>query len=165
MREHTAIAIQIPPQWEAQVDSAALQQAVETVWQAEGMVGKAAISLVIVGDEEMSRLHEQYRAEAGTTDVLTFPYEQDYDYGEMEGYLGDIVLCFEQAQRQGGTEGHEVQEELLLLTVHGMLHLLGYDDETPSAKLEMWQRQRIIMGELGMRHVAPQCLPSSSGTI
>lgn len=161
------IQLQIPPHWQAQVDSEGLLDAVEQALAAEGEPGNVGLSLVLVSDDEMRRMHQQYRADPDTTDILTFPYEA-YEHqgahsevdevvqGEMGDYLGDIVICYEQAARQAAEEGHSAQEELLLLAVHGVLHLLGYDDESPASKSEMWQRQRAIMQRLGLEQIAPR---------
>lgn len=150
------IEIQVDPRWASQVNTERLENAIRTTFQIEGILTEPGVSLVIVGDEEMTRLHEHYRNEPDTTDVLTFPYEDDGMDEEMSGYLGDIVLCYPQASRQGADEGHSAQEELDLLAVHGTLHLLGYDDEDPVAKVRMWQQQRVVMERLGMSGVAPR---------
>ena len=66
------------------------------------------------------------------------------------GYLGDVVVSYEQARKQARAAGWRVADELELLTVHGLLHLLGYDDLTPRARKRMWKRQAEILGrELG----------------
>ncbi|MBA3532309.1 MAG: rRNA maturation RNase YbeY [Ardenticatenales bacterium] len=153
--EDERIQIQVDPRWVEQVNLSRLEQAIQAVFgEIEGL-GNPALSLVIVGDEEMIRLHETYRGEAGSTDVLTFPYEEEEEIEEMADYLGDILVCYEQAARQAEEEGHSVHEELELLAVHGTLHLLGYDDETPEEKQEMWEQQRTIMGKLGLGKIAP----------
>ncbi|MBA2389741.1 MAG: rRNA maturation RNase YbeY [Geodermatophilaceae bacterium] len=155
MNEQENIQVQIEPRWEQQVDAAALQRAIAAVFQAERVPGEAHLSLVIVGDEEMTRLHEAFRADPGTTDVLTFPYEDEGGDEEMAAYLGDIIVCYEQAARQAEEEGHTPQEEMALLAVHGALHLLGYDDEAPEGRAQMWARQRAVMEEIGLGRIAP----------
>jgi probable rRNA maturation factor len=155
MDEANRIHIQIEPLYEAQVDTARLSRAVQAVFDLESLTDTPALSLVVVGDEEMTRLHEAYRDEPGTTDVLSFPYEDEGEGEEMEGYLGDVIVCYPQAERQR-TEGSFVQDELDLLAVHGTLHLLGYDDETSDAKALMWQQQERVMEKLGLSHVAPE---------
>ncbi len=152
MNEQNPIQLQVDPRWEQQVDAQRLGDAVRHALQGES----AELSLVIVGDEEMARLHGAYRDDPTTTDVLTFPYEDDGVDEEMAGYLGDVIVCFEQAARQAEEEGHAVGEELVLLAVHGTLHLLGYDDESPDEKAEMWARQREVMEEIGLAQIAPR---------
>lgn len=155
MSHSNPVRLQSDPLWEAHVDEARFQRAIQALFQLENVPEGSHLSLVIVGDEEMSRLHESYRAEAGTTDVLSFPYEDDGLDEEMAGYLGDVILCYEQAARQGEAEGHSAQDELDLLAIHGALHLLGYDDETPDEKARMWERQRAVLAALGLDAIAP----------
>src|SRR5690606_5102045 len=95
------IEIQVDPRWSLHVDSDRLRHAIRTTFQLEGIQADPGVSLVIVGDEEITRLHEHYRNEPGTTDVLTFPYEDNGLEEEMVGYLGDIIICYPQAARQG----------------------------------------------------------------
>jgi probable rRNA maturation factor len=156
MSDQSSLQVQIDPRWEQQVDAAALQRAITIVFAVEGVPSAAELSLVIVGDDEMSRLHEAYRSEPGTTDVLAFPYDasETGEVEEMSRYLGDIIVCYEQAERQAASEGHSTAEELVLLAVHGTLHLLGYDDEVPEEKSRMWRQQQTIMERLGLRHIA-----------
>lgn len=161
MRTHLhKIEFHIDTAWTDKIDLSRLEQAIVITLQvqSEQIEGLEACSLsfVVVGDEEMTRMHESYRAEGGTTDVLTFPYDQDHLPEEMQGYLGDIIVCYPQAARQGEAEGHTAQDELDLLAVHGTLHLLGYDDETAEEKVRMWREQRTIMEQLGLSQVAPR---------
>lgn len=153
------IEFHIDPSWADHIDLNRIERAIVTTLQlqSEQIEGLEAcsLSLVVVGDEEMTRMHESYRAEAGTTDVLTFPSDADDLPEEMQGYLGDIIVCYPQAARQAYPEGHMPQDELDLLAVHGTLHLLGYDDESPEEKVRMWQEQRVAMQQLGLGQVAP----------
>lgn len=148
------VQLQIAPSWNQRVEPARIRRAVRAVIEAEGVRDDAEVSIVIVDDDEMTRMHEAYRDEQGTTDVLSFPFEAPAVAAES-AYLGDIVICYPQAERQAEEEGHTPDDELDLLTVHGMLHLLGYDDETDDARSEMWVRQAEILGRLGLDHVAP----------
>jgi probable rRNA maturation factor len=155
MSDQSNLQLQIDPRWDQQVDPTSLERAITTVFEVEGVPSAAELSLVIVGDDEMSRLHEAYRGEPGTTDVLSFPYEASEigEVEEMSRYLGDIIVCYEQAERQAADEGHGTAEELVLLAVHGALHLLGYDDEALEDKSLMWRQQQAIMERLGLRHI------------
>ncbi len=140
----------------ADVATPLLIQAAEAALAEEGASNQATLSVVLVEDDEMAVLHGHYRADPTTTDVLTFPFDGE-ELPEMEGYLGDIVICYDQAKRQAEEEGHDVQAELALLTVHGVLHLLGYEDEGDQEyRTTMWARQRAIMGALGYPEVAPR---------
>ena len=146
---------QIAPEWADEIDQAQIDAALRHSLAAEGQPPESSLSIVIVGDEEMAYYHEQYRHEPGPTDVLSFPYDDDALDEEMAHYLGDVIIGYEQAARQAAEQGHSTAEELVLIAVHGLLHLLGYDDEAPTARATMWQRQREILTDLGLGHVVP----------
>jgi probable rRNA maturation factor len=88
------------------------------------------LSLSFVGEDEMADLHLRYMDEPGPTDVLSFPLDED-------GLLGDVVVCPAEARRNNP----DLEAELRLLVVHGVLHLLGYDHEREDDRLVMWERQ------------------------
>src|SRR6478735_436176 len=94
-------------------------------------------------------LHLKWMDEPGPTDVLSFPMDElrpgrDGDTTPA-GLLGDVVLCPEVAAQQAVTAGHSTVEELLLLTTHGILHLLGYDHAEPEEEKEMFALQRRLL--------------------
>jgi probable rRNA maturation factor len=97
----------------------------------------------------MSDLHLQWMDEPGPTDVLSFPMDELRPGLEgddaAEGILGDIVLCPTVAQKQAEAAGHSVMDELHMLTVHGMLHLLGFDHAEPEEEKEMFGLQGDIL--------------------
>nr|WP_290665454.1 rRNA maturation RNase YbeY [Ardenticatena sp.] len=155
------LSLHIDPRFASLVDKERLHRAVETALRAEQAPPHATLSLVIVDDDEMSRLHLQFRGEDGPTDVLTFPAAATPE--EEECYLGDIIVCWPQAERQAAEfGGHPPHEELELLAVHGVLHLLGYDDEEENARRTMWARQAAIMEQLGLGHIAPRDTTSTT---
>lgn len=155
MSEESPVTLQIDPRWKSLVDPERLRRAALAALESNGAAAEGALTIVVVGDDQMTRLHEQYRATAGTTDVLSFPFEGHVPDQEMAGYLGDVVICYEQAARQARQAGHSAQDELDLLVVHGALHLLGHDDEEPAARARMWHSQRQILESLGLPGVAP----------
>ncbi|MPV37193.1 rRNA maturation RNase YbeY [Georgenia subflava] len=110
---------------------------------------QAELSILFVTTDVMSELHERWMDEPGPTDVLSFPMDElrPGRAGEepTEGTLGDIVLCPEVAAAQARTAGHSTIEELLLLTTHGILHLLGYDHAEPEEEKEMFALQRRLL--------------------
>ncbi len=88
------------------------------------------LSMLLVDDELMARLNEQFRGVQGPTDVLSFP-QGPAPFGEIRPVLlGDVVVSTESAQRQADEMGRSLEEEMDLLLTHGILHLLGYDHET-----------------------------------
>lgn len=109
----------------------------------------ADVAVVLVDEEAMEQLHLQWMGEPGPTDVLSFPMDElrpgrDGEVSE-EGILGDIVLCPSVAAHQAEAAGHSVMTELQMLTVHGLLHLLGYDHAEPDEEAEMFGLQASIL--------------------
>jgi probable rRNA maturation factor len=108
------------------------------------------LSINIVGEQEMERIHLEWMDLPGSTDVMSFPMDEmtEGTADELaEGMLGDIVLCPPVAARQGADAGHSTSDELCLLTVHGILHCLGYDHATTEEEAEMFGIQRSILEE------------------
>jgi probable rRNA maturation factor len=110
------------------------------------------LSLIAVDEAAMEQLHLQWLELPGPTDVMSFPMDElrppsKDDEEPAQGLLGDVVLCPEVARRQGeqAPTRHSMDEELQLLTVHGVLHLLGYDHEEPAGKAEMFGLQKAIV--------------------
>jgi probable rRNA maturation factor len=109
----------------------------------------ADLCLKLVDEAAMEVLHVQWMDLPGPTDVMSFPMDElrpGRDGQEPEeGVLGDIVLCPSVAARQAAEAGHATEEELLLLTTHGILHLLGYDHAEPEEEREMFELQRTLL--------------------
>ncbi len=99
------------------------------VMQREGC-GDAELSIVFVDDLYIRELNFKYRNIDAPTDVLSFYFNDKPAQEEMEWLLGDVVISLETASRQAVDYGHSLQHELLYLTVHGVLHLCGYDHDT-----------------------------------
>ncbi|TRW45424.1 rRNA maturation RNase YbeY [Georgenia yuyongxinii] len=110
---------------------------------------QAELSILFVTSDVMADLHVRWMDEPGPTDVLSFPMDElrPGRAGEepQPGTLGDIVLCPEVAATQARDAGHSTVEELLLLTTHGILHLLGYDHAEPEEEKEMFALQRKLL--------------------
>ena len=112
------------------------------------------LSVTLVDEPEMTRLHEQYMDEPGPTDVLAFPMD-DLDAAtdaatESEAggrLLGDVILCPSVAAAQAADAGHDTDAELRLLCVHGVLHLLGYDHDSPDDEREMFGLQARLLAD------------------
>lgn len=109
----------------------------------------AELAIVFVDEKPMEQLHLQWMDEPGPTDVLSFPMDELRPGTESEptpaGLLGDIVVCPAVAKRQAETAGHETMNEILLLIVHGILHLLGFDHVEPDEEKEMFGIQNTIL--------------------
>lgn len=109
----------------------------------------ADLCIRLVDEDAMEVLHVQWMDLPGPTDVMSFPMDElrpgrDGEEPE-EGVLGDIVLCPTVAAKQAREAGHATEEELLLLTTHGILHLLGYDHAEPDEEREMFELQRQLL--------------------
>ncbi len=114
------------------------------------------LTLVITGNETSQQLNQQYRGIAAPTDVLSFGNVPDPDFpGTDQNYLGDVIVAYPVAETQARAGGHTPEQELTLLAVHGTLHLLGFDHDSPANKMEMWSVQQEIMAELGLGHIQP----------
>ncbi len=109
----------------------------------------AELSIVMANESTMEKLHIEFMDEPGPTDVLSFPMDElrpgTPTSPTPAGLLGDVVLCPSVAATQAAAAGHETINELLLLTTHGILHLLGYDHAEPDDEKEMFGLQREIL--------------------
>ncbi len=111
------------------------------------------ISIVIGNDEMLRKLNLAYRQVNEATDVLAFP-SGEVDPDTHTKYLGDVIISLPRAQQQAAAHGHALLEELQLLVVHGMLHLLGYDHEQDDDKQKMQSAQERILRQLGVHLTA-----------
>jgi probable rRNA maturation factor len=109
----------------------------------------ASLTLRVTGDRELRRLNREFLGEDHATDVLSFPAGSAGD-----PYLGDIALSWPMVVRQAGSFGHPVEVEAALLSVHGLLHLLGWDHRTPSEEREMWRLTRVALAAAGISGLA-----------
>lgn len=109
----------------------------------------AELAIVLVDEGAMEQLHLQWMDEPGPTDVLSFPMDElrpgTEDAMTPAGLLGDIVICPQVAVAQAETAGHSPLDEMLMLTAHGILHLLGFDHAEPDEEKEMFGIQREIL--------------------
>lgn len=107
------------------------------------------LSIKLVDTETMSDYHVRFMDIEGPTDVMSFPMDElepgTPDAITEQGMLGDILLCPAVAITQAQAAGHSTVEELLLLTTHGILHLLGYDHQEPEEEKEMFTLQRHLL--------------------
>jgi probable rRNA maturation factor len=104
------------------------------------------VSITLTGNEEIREMNAAYRGKDVPTDVLSFPMDPDWD--ESYVLLGDVVISLERAEEQAKDYGHSLNREVGFLTVHGMLHLMGYDHETPEEASVMEACQEEILAEM-----------------
>lgn len=109
----------------------------------------AEVNIIFIEPEPMEDLHVRWLDLPGPTDVMSFPMDElrpgTEDSETPAGTLGDIVLCPQVAAKQALEAGHSAPEEMLLLTTHGILHLLGYDHAEEEEKKEMFALQRQLL--------------------
>lgn len=127
---------------------------------------EAELAVTFAGPRVMKRINLETRETDQLTDVLSFPLldmaegrllqplgKQDYDPGHAGRPvvpLGDIIISLDKAHGQAADYGHSVEREVAFLAVHGLLHLLGYDHQTPAQEKKMLLKQRQILGQLGI---------------
>ncbi len=115
---------------------------------AEG-IDDCELSILLTDDNEIQRLNAQYRNINAATDVLAFAMREGVDADPNDKVLGDIVISIPTAERQAKEYGHSVYAELALLTIHGVLHLLGYDHHKRDEAEIMEEKQKEIIHSLG----------------
>jgi len=136
---------------------------VRTVIEEERVPGDAELSLIFVDEQAMTDLNERFHGGRGPTDVLAFPMDDDIvvggrqpdqggrgpgapaEAGEPPTVIGDVVICPRIAERQAPEHGSTTEEELALLVVHGVLHLLEYNHEEPEETATMQRRERELL--------------------
>ena len=134
-----------------QIPSARLIQAAETVLAQQGCADGTTMSVVISTNEAVQALNAQHRGIDAPTDVLSFPADPlPPEIAGDEPYAGDIIIAYDYAVEQAQREGHTVEDSLCLLVVHGTLHILGYDHDTPDNRAKMWAEQAKALQALGI---------------
>lgn len=118
----------------------------------------ASLTLLLTDDEYLRHLNKTYRGIDEPTDVLSFaadPLPEELEVKEPR-YLGDIAISVPTAKKQARAGRHSLKAELQLLTVHGTLHLLGFDHEEPEEKKLMWYIQNSILAQVGAEITSPE---------
>jgi len=134
-----------------------IKRAVETIGKIYD-VENSEVSITLTDDETIHRLNKKYRGIDRPTDVLSFAFREsdepeilyDTEEDKAEETLGEIIISVEKAASQAKEYGHNLLREIVFLTVHGMLHLLGYDHMEEEDRLEMENEQKFIMEQLGI---------------
>jgi len=148
------IHLHIDPAYAGRINRARLRRAIRLAIDCGGNHRGVELTVVVTDDAEVKRLNHTHRGVDAPTDVLSFGFA---DAGEpfpsspaLTAYLGDIVIAYPRAEEQAADYGHTADDELLLLAVHGALHLLGYDHEKLSARAQMWRVQKAVLARLGI---------------
>jgi probable rRNA maturation factor len=138
------------PQEIVPVDRARMREAARAVLDGEG-VADAEISLAFVDNPTIHRLNQRYLQHDEPTDVLSFPLSEP----NAKKLLGELVIGAEIAQAQARERGHDVQAELALYVIHGLLHLCGHDDHDATGAAKMRARERHYLNLLDLPDIAP----------
>ncbi len=128
------------------VDRRRLRRVATAAMQAEGCPPQAELNVVIGDDAWIQELNETYKQKARPTDVLAFP--QDAVPPGEDPILGDVAISVETAARQAAALGHSTQREMEILLTHGILHLTGWQDDTPARRRRMMARTEEILAPL-----------------
>ena len=108
-------------------------------------------TLTFVEPEAIRELNKTYRGVDSVTDVLSFESDGEIDPETNIEYLGDIVICYAQALKQAEQSGHHAEDEIALLEIHGLLHLLGYDHGNDEERKGMWKYQNEYLDQFGIK--------------
>lgn len=134
-----------------------IRRACIAVLREEEFKGDAEISVTFVDNEEIRRLNKEFREIDSATDVLSFPLGEngEYDVNPDTGakLLGDIVISLERAAEQSTEFDHSFEREVCYLTVHSMLHLLGYDHMESKEKAQMRMKEETVMSRIGLERI------------
>ena len=154
--KHYYCNLQIDQSYVQSIEPDLLEQALHLTLRTFNNTHATTINLTITDIETIQRLNYQYRGIDAPTDVLSFPNLPDPEFPNVDqDHLGDIIISYPVAESQATAGGHTPMAELILLAIHGTLHLLGFDHDTPVAKAHMWVAQQKILAELGLEHVQP----------
>lgn len=130
------------------LEPARLKRAVRGVLESAG-VRSAEISIAIVADERMHALNRQYLGHDYPTDVLSFVLDRDESAGSLDG---EIIVSADYAAREAARYGWTTDDELLLYVIHGCLHLVGLDDQTPAGRAAMRAAESEHLAAFGLAH-------------
>ncbi|WP_414042897.1 rRNA maturation RNase YbeY [Macrococcus animalis] len=120
----------------------------------EGIEEDAEVAVSFVSEEEIQSINKAYRDKDSVTDVISFALEEgedeDFEMPDAPRVLGDIIICVKRAEEQSEEYGHSFERELGFLTVHGLLHLLGYDHMNEADEKKMFGRQDELLNAFGL---------------
>ena len=127
-----------------------LYDVVKAVLDNEGLSMDYEVSITFVDKDEIHKLNREYRKVDRPTDVLSFPMNEEFLIEGVDSMLGDIVICMDIAKDQAKEYGHSLDREIMYLTCHSMLHLLGYDHIEEDDKKIMRGKEKEVMKNLGV---------------
>ncbi len=148
------VHLQVAEEFEGLVDEEALRSAAVETLRSEGET-ECEMTVLVTDDGTVRELNRHYRGVDSPTDVLSFSFEgEDGDRDrfvsppEVPRYLGDVVIAYPFTVAQAKDAGRPVEHDLLLMVIHGTLHLLGYDHATAEEEMVMWEKQERVLRRL-----------------
>lgn len=162
MADHYCICVRVEDEYIETTPTIRLRKAIAHTLRHCGIEAKCELCLLVTDDDTVQQLNKQYRDVDAPTDVLSFPSGPPMP-GPMPGvppepYLGDILIAYPYSAAQAEEDGHALDHALMLLAVHGALHLLGYNHDTPENERAMWDTQAEILAALD---VPAEVLPAA----
>jgi len=146
MSDDYRITLQIEADYALTTPADRLREAVTQTLRQQHIPVGAEMTLVITDDEAVRDLNRRFLGIDAPTDVLSFPSGETIPGGEeLAAYLGDVVIAHPYTAAQAAQAGHALDHVLMLLAVHGTLHLLGFDHTAPNDRAEMWEAQAAIL--------------------
>ena len=155
----SGVGIHVDQQFRMDVRLDSLEQAARAALVHEQVQHPCDLTVVVSDDDTLRKLNYRHRGKDAATDVLAFPTEARGEFVHPPGfphYLGDVVISYPRALAQAAEVEHCVHAELQLLAVHGVLHLLGHDDEVSDQRDRMWVAQAEILHSLGINVRLPE---------
>jgi probable rRNA maturation factor len=160
------IGVAIPRGWARKISAKLVRSVVGRALETEGWDRSATLEVLMMTDSEMREVNATRRGVDEATDVLSFPLvemepggklKQDFFVlpPEIPVHLGDIILSVDRIEQQAKDAGHSTDRELAYLTVHGVLHILGYDHQIEVERRAMRRREEEVLASLGLRR-APE---------
>jgi len=140
--------IDITAQTDAEISTEWIRKLTETVLERERHSPEHLVSIIFVDDAFITDLNRAYFQKSHATDVISFVLENGPFPGEKESAWGEVYISVERARQQAEDYQVTYQEELARLIVHGLLHLLGYEDGSPSEKAEMTRMENLYLASL-----------------
>jgi probable rRNA maturation factor len=146
------VDVQIAPEFSGSLSEERLRKVAESVLRAEDTSGQVAV--VVTDDTGIQELNRDFLGNDEPTDVLAFSAQEEAEgfvsAPETDDYLGDVIVSYPRAVAQAGEAGHSAEQELALLVIHGLLHLLGYDHADEEKRAAMWARQTMLNAQCSM---------------
>lgn len=145
-----AVSWHVEPQFARRVRRRPLTSLARRALAAEGAPSPSELSVAIIDDRSMRELNSRYRHVDAATDVLSFAAGTGDGFvtpPRATAHLGDVAISYDTAERQAREAGHDIEDELAHLLVHGILHILGYDHESTGEARAMREREEALLGK------------------